>query len=47
VGGKVTINASVDPGMIGGLIVKVGSQMIDTSLRMQLNKMQLAMRGTS
>jgi F-type H+-transporting ATPase subunit delta len=46
-GGKVTINTVVDPGMIGGLIVKVGSQMIDTSLRMQLNKMQIAMRGTS
>ena len=46
-GGKVTIDASIDPSMIGGLTVKVGSQMIDTSLRMQLNKMQLAMRGTS
>ena len=46
-GGTVTIDASIDPSMIGGLIVKVGSQMIDTSLRTQLNKMQLAMRGTS
>lgn len=46
-GGKVTIDASVDPSMIGGLIVKVGSQMVDTSLRTQLNKLQLAMRGTS
>jgi len=46
-GGKITIDASVDPSMIGGLIVKVGSQMVDTSLRTQLNKMQLAMRGTS
>ena len=46
-GGRVTIDASIDPSMIGGLIVKVGSQMIDTSLRMQLNKMQLSMRGTS
>ena len=46
-GGKVTIAESIDPSMIGGLIVKVGSQMVDTSLRMQLNKMQLSMRGTS
>lgn len=45
-GGTVTIDASIDPAMIGGLIVKVGSQMVDTSLRMQLDKMQLAMRGT-
>ncbi len=46
-GGKVTIAALIDPAMIGGLIVKVGSQMVDTSLRTQLNKMQLAMRGTN
>jgi F-type H+-transporting ATPase subunit delta len=46
-GGTVTIDASIDPSMIGGLIVKIGSQMINTSLRTQLNKMQLAMRGTS
>ena len=46
-GGKVTVAPKVDPGLIGGLIVRVGSQMIDTSLRTQLNKMQLAMKGTS
>lgn len=46
-GGKVTVAPQVDPGLIGGLIVRVGSQMIDTSLRTQLNKMQLAMKGTS
>lgn len=46
-GGKVTVAPQVDPGLIGGLIVKVGSQMVDTSLRTQLNKMQLAMKGAS
>ena len=46
-GGKVTVAPKVDPGLIGGLVVRVGSQMIDTSLRTQLNKMQLAMKGTS
>lgn len=46
-GGKVTVAPQVDPGLIGGLIVRVGSQMIDTSLRTQLNKLQLAMKGTS
>jgi F-type H+-transporting ATPase subunit delta len=46
-GGKVTVLPSVDPGLIGGLIVKVGSRMVDTSLRTQLNKMQLAMKGAS
>lgn len=46
-GGKVTVAPKVDPGLIGGLIVKVGSRMVDTSLRTQLNKMQLAMKGAS
>ncbi len=47
IGGKVTVAPQVDPGLIGGLIVRVGSQMVDTSLRTQLNKMQLAMKGAS
>lgn len=46
-GGKVTVAPKVDPDLIGGLIVKVGSRMVDTSLRTQLNKMQLAMKGAS
>lgn len=46
-GGKVTIAHAVDPALIGGMVVKVGSRMIDTSLRMQLNKMQIAMKGVS
>lgn len=44
-GGKVAINAKVDPEILGGLIVKLGSRMIDGSLRTKLNKLQFAMKG--
>ncbi len=46
-GGKVSVAHAVDPALIGGMIVKVGSRMVDTSLRTQLNKMQIAMKGAS
>lgn len=46
-GGKVSVSPSVDPALIGGMVVKVGSRMVDTSLRTQLNRMQIAMRGVS
>ena len=45
VGSKVQIDLKVDPGLIGGLIVKVGSRMVDSSLRTKLQKLQLAMKG--
>ncbi len=43
-GKHVNINAAVDEGLIGGLIVKVGSKMIDTSIRSRLNSLQNAMK---
>jgi F-type H+-transporting ATPase subunit delta len=48
VGKDVTLNASVDPSLLGGLIVKVGSRMVDSSLRTKLQslKTQLAGAGT-
>jgi F-type H+-transporting ATPase subunit delta len=45
VGGKVAIAPRVDPTILGGLIVKVGSRMIDSSLRTQLQKLKFAMKG--
>jgi F-type H+-transporting ATPase subunit delta len=45
VGGKVAIDARVDPALIGGLVVKVGSRLIDSSLRTKLHRLQLAMKG--
>lgn len=44
-GGKVAVDLKVDPGLIGGLVVKVGSRMIDSSVRTKLQKLQLAMKG--
>ena len=45
VGGKVQMDLRVDRGLIGGLVVKVGSRMIDTSLRSKLERLELAMKG--
>lgn len=43
-GKTVTLQASVDETLIGGLIVKVGSKMIDTSIRSKLNSLQNVMK---
>ena len=44
VGKTVIINATVDEDIIGGLIVKVGSKMIDSSIRSKLNSLQNVMK---
>ncbi|MGR3490817.1 MAG: F0F1 ATP synthase subunit delta [Shimia sp.] len=44
VGSDVTIEASVDESLIGGMIVKVGSKMIDTSIRSKLAALQNTMK---
>jgi len=44
VGKTVNINATVDESLIGGLVVKVGSKMIDTSISSKLNSLQNAMK---
>ncbi len=47
IGGKdIQVNSRVDPNLLGGLIVKVGSRMIDSSLRTRLNNLKTAMKGT-
>ena len=43
-GREATIDARVDPALLGGLVVRVGSRMIDTSLRTRLNNIHVAMR---
>lgn len=43
-GKAVTMNVTVDPAILGGLIVKIGSQQIDTSLRTKLNSLKLALK---
>lgn len=44
-GSKVALDIWIDPEIIGGLVVQIGSQLIDSSLRTKLEKMQLAMKG--
>ena len=45
VGGNVSLNTKVDPNLLGGLIVKIGSRMVDSSLNTKLQQLRLAMRG--
>jgi F-type H+-transporting ATPase subunit delta len=45
VGRRVTVDARVDKRLIGGIIVRVGSRMVDASVESKLRRMQLAMRG--
>ena len=47
VGSNVTVNTEVDPDLIGGMIVRVGSRMVDSSLRTKLQRLQLAMKGAA
>jgi F-type H+-transporting ATPase subunit delta len=43
----VTLSEQVDPAILGGLIVKAGSQMIDNSLKTKLDNLKIAMKGTA
>jgi len=45
IGRDVAIDARVDPSVLGGLVVRLGSQMIDASIRTKLNNLALAMKG--
>jgi F-type H+-transporting ATPase subunit delta len=40
----VQVDVKVDPAIIGGLVVKLGSRMVDSSLRTKLNAIKLAMK---
>ena len=44
-GRDVAIEATVDPDILGGIVVKLGSQQIDASIRTKLNRLALAMKG--
>jgi F-type H+-transporting ATPase subunit delta len=43
-GKDVALNVKVDPAIIGGLVVKLGSRMVDSSLRTKLNSIKHAMK---
>jgi F-type H+-transporting ATPase subunit delta len=44
---KVSIDARVEPEILGGLVVKVGSRLFDSSIRSKLQRLQLAMKGVA
>jgi len=44
-GRDVAIDAKVDPSILGGIIVRLGSRMIDASIKTKLNTLALAMKG--
>lgn len=44
-GREVSVKLAVDPALLGGLVVRIGSQMIDSSIRTRLNALAHAMKG--
>ena len=44
-GRDIAVDLNVDPAILGGLVVKIGSQMIDGSIRTKLNTLATAMKG--
>ncbi|MDQ2879105.1 MAG: F0F1 ATP synthase subunit delta [Pseudomonadota bacterium] len=45
VGRDVSVDLAVDPSLLGGLVVKIGSQMIDSSIKTRLHSLAHAMKG--
>ena len=45
VGSRVAIEVKIDPSLLGGMVVKIGSRMVDGSLKGQLQRLQLGMKG--
>jgi F-type H+-transporting ATPase subunit delta len=43
-GKDIELNVNIDPSIIGGLVVKLGSRMVDSSLRTKLNSIKHAMK---
>ena len=46
-GKNILLLTHIDSSLLGGLIVKYGSKMIDTSIRTKLNNLELAMKGAN
>lgn len=45
--GRVQIDEQVDPSLLGGLVVKLGARLYDTSLKSRLQRLQYAMKGAA
>jgi len=44
---KVSLSMRVDPSLIGGLVVRIGSRMIDSSIKTKLSRLESAMKGVA
>ena len=44
---NISLSLRVDPSLIGGLVVRIGSRLIDTSLKTKLNRLEAAMKGVA
>ena len=42
---KISLSMRVDETLIGGLVVRIGSRMIDTSIKTKLNRLEMTMKG--
>ena len=47
IGSRVSVDVQIDPALIGGIIVKLGSRMVDASIRSKLQRLQLAMKDVA
>ena len=45
--GNVNIEEQVDPSLLGGLVVRIGARLYDTSLKSRLQRLQFAMKGAA
>ena len=45
--GKIVIVKRVDPGLLGGLVVRIGARLYDSSLKSRLQRLQYAMKGAA
>jgi F-type H+-transporting ATPase subunit delta len=45
--GNVNIHEAVDPDLLGGLVVRIGARLYDTSLKSRLQRLQYAMKGAA
>jgi F-type H+-transporting ATPase subunit delta len=47
VGARVAVDVRVDPSLLGGMIVRIGSRMVDASLSSRLQRLRMAMRASA
>jgi F-type H+-transporting ATPase subunit delta len=47
IGSRVVLNTKIDHTLLGGMVVKVGSRMIDSSLKTKLQRLEFSLKGTA